>query len=99
MVWVGNKRFDSCTQAAIHLGADKLHVSRAAKYGEMVRGKRIRYAQESLMKSRDIPREFRCRCCDAPVLVDDPLDRRTVFCLPICNRRYWRHPERYRRGR
>ena len=39
----------------------------------------------------------RCRTCGAFVHVNDPVDKRTVFCSPLCSRRYWRHPERYER--
>ena len=34
------------------------------------------------------PREFTCRRCGDHVLVDQEIDRRTVFCSPYCEREY-----------
>lgn len=43
------------------------------------------------------PREFDCRMCGDHVLVTERDDRRTVFCRQACERRYWRHADRYER--
>ena len=104
-VWVDKERYDSMTSAAAAIASDKTAVSRAAKYGYLLKGHRIRYVSEAHVgkweQARVFPREFRCRTCGAFVHVTDPKDKRTAFCSPLCGRRYWRHPERYgnREGR
>ena len=96
-VWVDGKRYESMADAAAAIGSDRTSVCRAAKYGHLLKGRRIRYVREAGVKRYDFPREFRCRTCGAFVHVNDPVDKRTVFCSPLCSRRYWRHPERYER--
>lgn len=45
------------------------------------------------------PREFDCPTCGAHVVITKRSDRRMVFCSNECHRRYWRHPERYKKNR
>lgn len=49
--------------------------------------------------SRDTPcpRVFHCRLCDVRVYVDDPLDRRTVFCCEDHEVKWWKHSARYKK--
>ena len=96
-VRVDGTAYESMSPAAAASGADKTAVSRAAKYGHLLKGHRITYVRTANVKRYDFPREFRCRTCGTFVQVNDPTDKRTVFCSPICGRRYWRHPERYGR--
>ena len=96
-VRVDGKPYDSMALAAAAIGSDRTAVSRAATYGHLLKGHRITYVREANVKRYDFPREFRCRACGSFVQVNDPTDKRTVFCSPICGRRYWRHPERYGR--
>ena len=40
-----------------------------------------------------VQRIFKCKKCGNTVVTDtDRLDKRTVFCSRICERRYFRHP-------
>lgn len=52
-------------------------------------------AYRRLYGSDSIPgipiREFTCRECGHEVSVKDIMDRRTVFCCPACEKKYWRH--------
>lgn len=45
-------------------------------------------------------REFYCKQCSRLVQVCEETDKRTCFCCPECERKYWKHPEmdRHRRG-
>lgn len=49
--------------------------------------------------TRDTPteREFDCACCGAHVSVTERGDHRMRFCCERCERRYWRHRDRYER--
>lgn len=44
-----------------------------------------------------IDREFDCKCCGAHVHVTERTDKRMCFCSQGCERRYWRHRDRYER--
>lgn len=96
-VRVDSKKYPSMAAAAAAIGSDRTSVCRAAKYGYLLKGHRIRKVREASVKEYPVPREFRCRACGALVTVDEPSDRRTAFCSALCGRRYWRHPERYGR--
>lgn len=44
----------------------------------------------------EVIRSFDCKWCGEEVIVTDPTDKRTVFCSDYCNRKYWKHPSKYR---
>lgn len=46
-----------------------------------------------------ILRAFTCRQCGEDVKVIEDTDKRTVFCDVSCERKYWKHQYRKRRGR
>lgn len=48
-------------------------------------------------RSMPVPRSFQCRMCGDEVTVTERGDRRHVFCCEACERRYWRHADRYAR--
>ena len=39
-------------------------------------------------------RRFRCCKCHKLVIVTDKKDKRRKFCSPVCEKRYWRHPNK-----
>lgn len=42
-----------------------------------------------------IIREFDCRMCGDHVVVHEWADKRSVFCCEHCEKRYWKHRDRY----
>lgn len=46
-----------------------------------------------------VPRTFECPRCGDVVTVTERSDRRMRFCSAYCEREFWRHRERYERGK
>ena len=48
---------------------------------------------------RDTPteREFDCKMCGHRVVVTERSDHRMCFCSEHCEKRYWKHADRYQR--
>lgn len=48
-------------------------------------------------KDTPVEREFACKCCGEHVEVTERNDHRMCFCCEACEKRYWRHRDRYER--
>lgn len=62
--------------------------------------RRLRQHGYSNMRSFNRPGyEFYCRWCCKKVVVDPQTgDHRTVFCSASCEKKYWKHPNRFGTG-
>ncbi len=46
-------------------------------------------------KNIPVEREFNCKCCNRRVVVIEAKDKRCVFCSQVCEKRYWKHRDKY----
>lgn len=70
------------------------------KYCSVVCRRRENHHNEKIhaepQAGKEILRIFWCRMCGKEVRVTDPKDKRTVFCCQPCERKYWKHADRYK---